>query len=159
MVTSCDTSFETFVAAVKRLRIVFKDDRFHDFLASTSILAEHHGGEAIDKKILAWSELEVLGVEIVLNKGPLSYVEDDVQMPIPTPNSLIYKSSMIPEEDPDNIIDKKTSESQHNLLRSVKKQFGRGGETNIPRAYVKGTSILWKRTTSQSWRCGSHQRG
>ena len=120
MVTSCDTSFETFVAAVKRLRIVFKDDRFHDFLASTSILAEHHGGEAIGKKILVWSELEVLGVEIVLNKGPLSYVEDDVQMLIPTPNSLIYKSSMIPEEDPDNIIDKKNFRKPAQFIKKCK---------------------------------------
>ena len=37
---------------------------------------------------------------------PLSYVEDDVQMTILTPNSLIYESSMILEDGPDNIIDK-----------------------------------------------------
>ena len=54
------------------------------------------------------SELQevLLDVGILLNDRLLSYVDEDVQMPILTPNSLIYKPGMIPEDDPDNIIEK-----------------------------------------------------
>ena len=37
---------------------------------------------------------------------PLSYFEYDAQMPIVMPNSLMYESGMIPENDPDIITDK-----------------------------------------------------
>ena len=48
----------------------------------------------------------LLDVEIALNSKALSYIEDNVKMPILRPNSLIYKSSMILEDDPVNITDK-----------------------------------------------------
>ena len=51
-------------------------------------------------------EEDLLDVEIVLNSRPLIYIEEDLQMSILTPNSPIYKSGMIPEDDPDNIIEK-----------------------------------------------------
>ena len=43
------------------------------------------------KSFLKWSELEevLLDVEINLNNRPLTYVEEDVQYPILTPNSMI----------------------------------------------------------------------
>ena len=46
----------------------------------------------ISKSSLTWYELEeiVMEVEITLNNKPLSYIEDDIQMPILTPNTMIY---------------------------------------------------------------------
>ena len=37
-------------------------------------------------------ELEeiLLGIEIVLNSRPLIYIEDDIQMPVQTPNTLLH---------------------------------------------------------------------
>lgn len=44
--------------------------------------------------------LVLLGVEIQLNNRPLSYVEDDVELPILTPNSVLFgRSKVLPEED------------------------------------------------------------
>ena len=119
-------NFSTFVKASKWIKKVLKDERLHDYLASTSIKWQFNlskapwwGGQfermvgimkqslykTIGKTKLSFEEMEdvLLDVEITLNNRPLSYVEDDIQLPILTPNSLIYNSSLIPEEDPDNI--------------------------------------------------------
>ena len=63
--------------------------------------------KTIGSASLTFGELEdvMLDVEIVLNNRPLSYVEDDVQMPILTPNTFVYQSCLLPEEDIDNIDD------------------------------------------------------
>ena len=40
----------------------------------------------------------ILDVEVTLNNRPLSYVEDDIEFPILTPNSLLYgRSNIVPE--------------------------------------------------------------
>lgn len=41
---------------------------------------------------LTWSELSdiVLDVEIAINGRPLSYLEDDVEMPVLTPSSMLH---------------------------------------------------------------------
>ena len=46
--------------------------------------------KCIGNVFLTWAELRevLLDVEVALNNRPLSYVEDDVQLPIMTPNSL-----------------------------------------------------------------------
>ena len=49
---------------------------------------------------LSWDELSevLLDVEIVLNNRPLSYAEDDIQLPTLTPNALLFiKSNILPE--------------------------------------------------------------
>ena len=50
----------------------------------------------ISKSSLTWYELEeiVMEVEITLNNKPLSYIEDDIQMPILTPNTMIYGTAI-----------------------------------------------------------------
>ena len=106
----------------------FKNEKLHDYLTSHEIewifnlsKAPWWGGQfermvsivkqalykTVGKASLTFEELEdvLLDVEIVLNNRPLSYVEDDVQMPILTPNSLIYQSTLLPEEDIDDIDD------------------------------------------------------
>lgn len=48
----------------------------------------------------------LLDVELVLNNRPLSYVEEDHQMPILIPNNLMFgQPELIPEEDAQNIDD------------------------------------------------------
>ena len=57
---------------------------------------------------LKWKELEevLLDVEVALNNRPLQYVEDDVQRPILTPNSLLFVgSNAIPELQTHNVED------------------------------------------------------
>jgi hypothetical protein len=46
----------------------------------------------------------MLDIELVLNNRPLSYVEDDIQIPILTPNNLMFgQRGIIREEDVDCI--------------------------------------------------------
>ena len=43
-------------------------------------------------------------MEIAVNNRPLSYVEDDVQLPVLTPNLIMYgQSNLLPEADVDSI--------------------------------------------------------
>ena len=56
--------------------------------------------KSIGKGMLTWAELcEVaLDLEIALNNRPLCYLEDDVQLPVLTPNPLLFlRSNQLPE--------------------------------------------------------------
>ena len=56
--------------------------------------------KTIGNGFLSLDELRevMLDVEVTLNNRPLSYVEDDVQYPILTPNSLLYgRTNVLPE--------------------------------------------------------------
>ena len=56
--------------------------------------------KTVGKGQLSWDELSevLLDVEIVLNNRPLSYAEDDIQLPTLTPNTLLFiKSNILPE--------------------------------------------------------------
>ena len=58
--------------------------------------------KTIGKACLYWKELQevILDIEMVLNNRPLSYVEEDVQRPILTPNSLMFgQPGVVPEEE------------------------------------------------------------
>ena len=62
--------------------------------------------KVIGKALLSKEELEevLLDVELCLNNRPLSYVEDDHEMPILTPNVMSFgQRYSTPDEDPDNI--------------------------------------------------------
>ena len=57
---------------------------------------------------LRWDELQdvLLDVELSLNNRPLSYVEDDVEMPILTPNIMMFgQHNCVPEEDVNDVSD------------------------------------------------------
>ena len=58
--------------------------------------------------LLSWQELEevLLDVEVTLNDRPLSYVEDDVALPILTPNSMMFSTTnILPDLQPHHIAD------------------------------------------------------
>ena len=117
----------SFVAAAKWLRGIMKDERMHDYLAHHHITwqfklsrAPWWGGQferrvglvkqAFYKSIggvnLTCSELEetILDAEIALNNRPLTYQEDDVQLPVLTPNAMmIAQPNLLPEEDADTV--------------------------------------------------------
>ena len=116
----------TFVAGAKWIRKVMKEEKLQDFLAHQEIKWQFNlsrapwwGGQfermvglvkqsfykCIGRANLSWKELEevLLDVEVTLNNRPLSYIEDDIQLPILTPNVMIYgQSNLIPEEDVNN---------------------------------------------------------
>ena len=64
--------------------------------------------KTIGNGFLTWEELEevLMDAEVSLNDRPLSYVEEDVQYPLLTPNTMMFlQSNILPERDPDNIDD------------------------------------------------------
>lgn len=119
----------TFIGAAKWMRIVMKDEKLQGYLAANEIKWQFNlsrapwwGGQferliglikaalrkSIGKGLLWWKELEevLLDVEITLNNRPLGYIEDDIQLPILTPNSmLLLNSNILPELSTDHIED------------------------------------------------------
>ena len=51
--------------------------------------------------VLTWEELSevILDVETKINRRPLSYVDDDVELPILTPSTLFQRSSELPQQE------------------------------------------------------------
>ena len=102
----------TFQAASKWLKNLMKEEKLHDYLASQHIKWQFNmsrapwwGGQferliglvkqslykTMGSTTLKWTELEnvLLDVESTLNNRPLGYVEDDIDMPVLTPNTMI----------------------------------------------------------------------
>ena len=120
----------TFVGAARWIRTVMEDERIQDFLAGQEIKWQFNlsrapwcGGQfermvglvknclykSIGKGCLTWEELAdvLLDIEITLNNRPLSYIEDDLQNPVLTPNSLMFVSSnVLPEMQPHRVDDR-----------------------------------------------------
>ena len=106
-----------------------KDERIYGFLAQQGIKwkfnlsrAPWWGGQferliglvkgslykSIGKGLLSWKELQevLLDVEVALNSRPLDYVEDDIELPILTPTSLLHMQRNAPPElEPNHIQD------------------------------------------------------
>ena len=111
----------TFIATANWLKKVRKDERLNTFLSTHEITWQFNlsrapwwGGQferligvmkgafykTVGQGQLSWDELSevLLDVEIVLNNRPLSYAEDDIQLPTLTPNALLFiKSNILPE--------------------------------------------------------------
>ena len=117
----------TFIGAAKWVKAVMKDERLHNYLSVNQIKWQFNlsrapwwGGQferiigimksALHKSIgngmLSWKELQevLLDVEITLNNRPLSYLEDDPQLPVLTPSSMLFvNSNVLPELQPHHI--------------------------------------------------------
>ena len=115
---------KSFVGAAKWISKVMSDEKFHDFLAVQQIKWKFNlsrvpwwGGQfermvelvksalnkTVGNSLLTWAELEeiLLDVEVALNNRPLSYADDDVQLPLLTPNSLMFaQPNTLPELQP-----------------------------------------------------------
>ncbi|XP_074606418.1 uncharacterized protein LOC141859452 [Acropora palmata] len=129
------------------------NEKFHDLLADQQIKwkfnlsrAPWWGGQferkiglvksALNKTVgnsyLTWAELEeiLLDVEVALNNRPLCYADEDVQLPLLTPNSLMFiQPNTLPELQPNHSED-------HDLRKRAR--------------YLKGCKdALWSRWTSE----------
>jgi hypothetical protein len=134
---------KTFVAAANIIRKISKSELVNDFLAKNNITWQFNlskapwwGGQyerlvglvkqslykVIGASHLKWKELEevVLDVEISLNNRPLTYVEDDVELSVLTPNLLITgESYVLPDEERDSTEEEETKRrAKHVQLRS-----------------------------------------
>ena len=108
---------KSFVPAAKWLRGIVRDEKMQNYLAHHHIAWQFNLNRALwwgsqfewmvgllkqvlYKSIgganLSWSELEevILDVEITLNNHPLTYPEDDLQLPTLTPHALILVNSI-----------------------------------------------------------------
>ena len=115
---------KTFVGAAKWLKQIRSDERLQAYIADEDISWQFNlsrapwwGGQferlvglfkraffkSIGGSTLTWAELceVVLDVETQLNRRPLSYVEEDVQLPILTPAAFLFqRSNRLPEREP-----------------------------------------------------------
>lgn len=120
----------TFIKAEKWLRQLRDDERLHGLLEQHEIKwkfnlsrAPWWGGQferiigvvkasmykAIAGATLTWSELSevLLDIETQVYRRPLSYVEDDVELPILTPATFLYqRTNHLPEEETWRITDR-----------------------------------------------------
>ena len=111
----------TFKGAASWMKKVMNDEKLHDYLAKNAIewkfnlsRAPWWGGQferlvgifkgafykAIGNGMLSFGELAeiVTDVEVAINNRPLDYVEEDVQFPLLTPNSLLFlQPNYLPE--------------------------------------------------------------
>ncbi|KAL9957559.1 hypothetical protein ACROYT_G039201, partial [Oculina patagonica] len=113
----------TFIGAAAWIKQVQNDEKLNDYLASHQITwkfnlsrAPWWGGQfermvglvktamrkTIGNAYLTFDELKevFLDVEVSLNGRPLSYVEDDAQFPVLTPNSMLFcQPNILPERE------------------------------------------------------------
>ena len=76
--------------------------------------------KTIGNGFLQWNELQevLLDVEIKLNNRPLSYLENDVQLPVLTPNSLLLlNNNLLPDLAPHRIENAELRKRAKHLLR------------------------------------------
>ena len=147
----------TFIAASKWIKEVRKSEKVQEYLAQQGIFwqfnlsrASWWGGMfermvsivkgAIYKVIaaakLTFKELQevILDIQIVLNNRPLTYCEDDVEMPILTPNMLIFgKANYLPDEEPSDIQDRDLRK-RAKYLRKCKDALWKRWESEYMRA-------------------------
>ncbi|XP_028411542.1 uncharacterized protein LOC114534187 [Dendronephthya gigantea] len=139
----------TFIGAAKWMKAVWEDERIQNFLSINQITWQFNlsrapwwGGQfermiglvkgALNKTIgngfLAWNELEevLLDVEVALNNRPLRYVEDDVQLPVLTPSSMLYlNSSIVPVLQPHRIENQDLRKRAKHLRKCKEALWGR----------------------------------
>ena len=153
---------KTFVGAEKWLKQVMRDEKTQNYLPHENIKWQFNlsraalwGGQfecliglvktALNKTIgcgmLTRTELceVVLDVEIALNNRPLCYVEDDIQLPVLTPNSLLFlRSNQLPELEPHHLREFHLRR-RAKYLRRCNRLCGPGGLPNIYEGWENDT--------------------
>jgi hypothetical protein len=92
--------------------------------------------KSVGNGTLKWSELEdvILDVEVALNNRPLTYLEDDIELPVLTPNSLLQvNTTYVPEEEAHHIAEKDLRKRARFLRRCKQAVWDRWS-----REYVRG---------------------
>ena len=148
---------KTFVAAAKWLAKVQRDESFNDFLSEHSITWQFNlsrapwwGGQferliglmksafykTVGQGLLSWEELSevLLDVEITLNNRPLTYMEEDIQLPPLTPNSLLFvNTNILPDLAPYHL-EEKDLKKRAKFLQKCKDAMWRSWTTEYLRA-------------------------
>ena len=164
----------TFVGAAEWMKTVMKDERLQTYLSTNQIKWQFNlsrapwwGGQferliglvktALNKTIgngmLRWEELQevLLDVEINLNSRPLSYVEDDVQLPLLTPNSMLFlNSNVLPELQPYHIETADLRKRAKHLLKCKEAMWRRWSHAGVlaqPSRETSRTGRDWGRQT------------
>ena len=102
--------------------------------------------KTIGNGTLKWDELEevAIDVETALNNRPLSYVEDDVELPVLTPYSMMFlNNNNVPELDPHHIEDGDLRRRARFLKQCKEAMWKRWS-----REYVRGLREQHRRATS-----------
>ena len=73
----------------------------------------------IGKAQLTWAELEevLLDIEIILNNMPLAYIEEEIDYPILTPNSLVLGSDVNFSDAAPHESESETIEKPHKYIK------------------------------------------
>ena len=148
---------KTFVAAAKWLAKVQRDESFNDFLSEHSITWQFNlsrapwwGGQferliglmksafykTVGQGLLSWEELSevLLDVKIILNNRPLTYMEEDIQLPPLTPNSLLFvNTNILPDLAPYHL-EEKDLKKRAKFLQKCKDAMWRSWTTEYLRA-------------------------
>ena len=86
--------------------------------------------KSLRKTSLSWNELEsvLLDVEVNLNNRPLTYIKDDIQYPILTPNSMLLgQDTVMLEEDPEEETTETVGRNAKYILQDAKMQHAGDG--------------------------------
>ena len=92
--------------------------------------------KSIGNGVITWSELEeiMLDIKIVMNNCPLCYLEDDVQLPMLTPNTTFHtQPTYVPEMEKHHIEDRSLRKRAKLLLQCKQAMWNRW-----TRKYVRG---------------------
>ena len=86
------------------------------------------------KARLTWAELEnvLLDIEIILNNRPLTYIEEEIDYPILTPNSLILVRDVNFPDPAPHESESETMKKRHKYISNdVKKLYGKDENVSI----------------------------
>ena len=161
---------KTFLGTEKWLKQIMHDDQVQDYLAHQNMKWQFNlsrpswrGGQfecltwlvksslsrTIGSGILTWKELDV---EIAVNSRPLSYVEEEVQQPLLTPNSFLFqRSTQLPELETNHLKDADRCKWARYLQRRKQALWSRWsgsiceGWESITRWNTLRNSHLWPR--------------
>jgi hypothetical protein len=156
---------KTFVSAANWLRSAQNDEKFNEFLSKNRIRWQFNlsrapwwGGQferlvglvkralhkTISKGSLRWDELKevLLDIEVALSTRQLSYMEDDVQLPTLTPNSMQFIGSTFAQELEAHHIEEKDLRKRAKYLLKCKQAMWRRWSTE----YLRGLRERHNRT-------------
>ena len=98
--------------------------------------------KTIGNGLLSWMELQevLLDVEVALTNRSLDYVEDDIQMPILTPSSLLHiQPNVLPELEPKHIQDSDLRKRAKYLSKCKDAVWSRW-----TKEYLRGLLVTWQ---------------
>ena len=86
--------------------------------------------------MLTWNEFEevLFDTELTLNNRLLIYIEDDVQLPVLTPNTLIHGMNIVNLEEASDKIDEYGKDQ--GMYKSVRKRQGADGHQSTCKHFV-----------------------